>query len=469
VPTQQGNYNYNPAVIDEGNVIKVWWCSGAVSQLRDYIWYEEYDKSTRTWSHLQSVLAPGTNPKDWDTFSVCHPGIVEGSWPGAPGGQNYKYALYYTSTNDALGTVVGNSIGVAFSTDGIRWSDQHASYNPIIRQKIPHVKGTFGAGQAAAWSRGGSAVTLFWTDTTALGPGASRILVANSSDGIHFSSPTIVSQDGGPAYWKSDFVFDETVQPPMVYSSQPINFRIAPVPAKVDTYNFGIYRMPEADLLAGRGHWQQLGIIDTNLTGLPLNFEPGIVRSPSGGVVGEPNKNGIQVMFGGGGQTPDTWRLVSVTLKVGAKPVLPFRRYANAPSGQPVSYWVTTGFVPPDYTETPPNGNAMKPVVLGYLDLNPVPGEVPLYDCQSGSAILPVTSDGVLTDSSADRFVSLDSSCEGANVIGLNGYLFSQQPPGIATQPLYRCRASQSSRYVSQDPKCEGHVNEKLLGYAASS
>jgi hypothetical protein len=111
----------------------------------------------------------------------------------------------------------------------------------------------------------------------------------------------------------------------------------------------------------------------------------------------------------------------------------------------------------------------MTPVDLGYLDLNPSAGEVPLYNCQRGSAILPVTPDGVLTDSSADRFVSLDSSCEGANVIGLSGYLFSQQPPTIATEPLYRCQASQSSHFVSHDPKCEGHVTEKLLGYAASS
>jgi hypothetical protein len=463
VPTQPGNYNYSPSVMEDGNVIKFWWCSAVPSQATDHIWYEEYDKSTKAYSHLQSVLAPGVNRTDWDTFGACHPTVIRGSWSGGPGGQNFSYAMYYVSTNTSLGGGSGNSIGVVFSTDGIAWVGQHASYNPIIRQRVPNVKGSYGAGLPAAWSNGGSSVTLFWTDTTAQAHGtgfAPRVFIAVAKDGIHIPTPTrTVSQDGAPAFWKNDFAFDDSANPPMVYSAQAIEFRPAvPAPGKNETFNFGLYRIPKDQFLAGTGHWEQLGVIDTNLTGLPLNFEPGLLRTPPGGFAGDVTKDGIPAYFGGGGQTPDTWGLRSVILKSSPKTLL-FRQYSMKPSGGSVSYWATTGFVPPSFRRP------ASPIDLGYLDLNPQSAdEVPLYGCQSGP--LKVTAPGELTDATADRFVSLEASCGGTNVLGTNGYLFPQAPAGTPVQALYSCRPDPSSHFVSRDAKCNGQASGELLGYA---
>jgi len=463
IPTEPGSYNYSPAVLDEGNVIKVWWCSAVPDAATDNIWYQEYDKQTKKATSRRSVLQVG-KPGDWDTFGVCHPSVIRGSWPGAPGGGAFTYAMYYTSTNVAQGGGSNNSTGVVFSTDGINWSGQHDKYNPMIKQKVRDVAGTYGAGLPAAWSRGGSAVTLFWIDTTAIktdDPNSpdgyrSQAVFADSADGKKFGPTKTVSQNGAPAYWKNDYAFDDSVQPPMVYSAQALNFRQGKGKEdKNETFNFGLYRVPMDELLAGGGKWEQLAVVDTNLTGFPLNFEPGLSRTGEGKVAPTVGKDGLRVWFGGGGQSPFTWGLRSETLKLGVGR-LPLRRYSSG-SGGAKSYWVTTGFVPPAYR----SGGA-KPTTLGLLDSRPADGLVPLYACQRGP--LTTTPEGQLTGVGADRFLSLES-CTGAEPLGTNGYVFATAPSGTRTKPLYACKDGQA-QFLSNDPKCEGKIVERLLGYA---
>lgn len=465
IPVEPGSYNYSPAVIDEGKVIKAWWCSAVPDAATDNIWYQEYDKATKKASNRRSVLQVG-HTGDWDTFGVCHPSVIRGSWPGAPGGGEFTYALYYTSTNVAQGGGSNNSTGVVFSTDGITWSGQHDRYNPMIKQKVKNVPGTYGAGLPSAWSRGGSAVTLFWIDTTAVktdDPASpdgyrSQAVVADSADGKKFDPPRTISQNGAPAYWKNDFAFDDSTQPAMVYSAQAATFRAGKgKDDKNETYNFGLFRIPMQDLLSGGGTWEQLAVVDTNLTGLPLNFEPGLVRTGEGKIAGDVKKDGLGVWFGGGGQTPSSWALHAVSVDVdGGR--MPLRRYSRKAGGA-TSYWVTTGFVPAAFRTADPD-----PDVLGSLDIKAGTGLVPLYACQRGP--LTTTASGELTGEGADRFVSLDP-CTGAEPLGVNGYLFSAAPSGEKTKPLYACKDGQA-QFVSNDAKCDGKAVERLLGYARS-
>lgn len=459
VPTEPGSYNYSPAVLDEGDVIKAWWCSARPEAATDNIWYQEYNKKTKQYSGRRSVLQTGTTG-DWDTFGVCHPSVIRGSWPGGPGGQPFTYALYYTSTNVANGGGSNNSTGVVFSTDGITWSGQHDRYNPMIKQKVANVRGTYGAGLPSAWSNGGSAVTLFWIDTTSVKSDdpaspdgySSRGIVATSKDGVHFDAPTLLSTNGAPAYWKNDYAFDDSSTPPMAYSVQAITFRSGNGrDEKNETLNFGFFRIPKDQLLAGTGQWQQLGIIDTALTGLPLNFEPGLVRTAEGKVAGDVAKDGVRVWFGGGGQTPATWGLRSMTLTLDQHQ-LPLRRYTTSGAGP---YWVTTGFVPGSF-----RSGAAKAVILGLLDTRPGSGLVPLYACQRGPLV--TTPTGELTGAGADQFASLEP-CPGTNMLGISGYLSPSAGP--KTEPLYACKDGQA-QFVSNDPKCDGKAVERLLGHA---
>ena len=57
------------------------------------------------------------------------------------------------------------------------------------------------------------------------------------------------------------------------------------------------------------------------------------------------------------------------------------------------------------------------------------------------------------------------SACEGARILGTNGYGYSKPVAGLNLVPLYRCSTS-ADDFVSNDAGCEGHAAGQLLGYA---
>ena len=118
------DYNYSPSVIQSGSVQQFWWCSAAKnpndsSQHADSILYESMDTLTHTNYGPVAVLAE--TPGAWDEAYTCNPRVVRGLFQNPLGdGQTYSYAMYYVGTATIYG--VNNSIGVAFSQDGIHWN-----------------------------------------------------------------------------------------------------------------------------------------------------------------------------------------------------------------------------------------------------------------------------------------------------------------------------------------------------------
>jgi len=105
---------------------------------------------------------------------------------------------------------------------------------------------------------------------------------------------------------------------------------------------------------------------------------------------------------------------------------------------------VTTGWI------NPAIGFKME-MTLGHLYESPQQGAtVPLYGCKRGAT---------------DYFVSLDHNCEGARILGKNGYGYAQPVAGRNLVPLYRCSTA-TDHFVSRDAKCEGQTTDELLGYA---
>ncbi|MFH8224062.1 hypothetical protein ACH4C2_33725 [Streptomyces sp. NPDC018057] len=113
-------------------------------------------------------------------------------------------------------------------------------------------------------------------------------------------------------------------------------------------------------------------------------------------------------------------------------------RYVNG-SGD---HYSATGSVPPGYRAEGP---------LGQLDLVREPGTHPLYACQNG----------------AEEFSSVRDDCEGSSRIALLGHLYdSPAPDGPPMLAVYRCKdGTAGEHFDSTDPKCEGKVQESLLGY----
>jgi hypothetical protein len=63
-----------------------------------------------------------------------------------------------------------------------------------------------------------------------------------------------------------------------------------------------------------------------------------------------------------------------------------------------------------------------------------------------------------------DYFVSLDSGCEGARILGVNGYAYSGRVAGLNLLALYRCSTGHD-HFASTNSNCEGQTAQELLGY----
>jgi hypothetical protein len=439
------NYDYGPSIIQQGNTRQYWWCGEGTDPLTgmatDTIYYRTYNVSTGLYSPITMVLYPSQGPGVWDEAYTCDPSVIRGSFIDPDNGQNYTYAMYYTATDRGPGGIdagtsldgTNNRIGVAFSNDGLSWVKY--AQNPVIFPQIIPTD-AYGAGQAATYNGGGeTGLSLFYTDTsTSVG---TRMWIRHSSDGLHFSAPTLISNQGmladqQPGMANSDFAYDYTSE--QFYAALGLPGRSG----DRDTYHIGLYRVAASDLMNGQGTWEALGFIDTNLTGSYLNASPGLVRDPAGNIT--PFLPSVEVVFTEGTNDPGTWDLSSATWNPTANTFL-FKRYYNASI---TSHWVTTGFIASGYTYES---------TLGYLYTSPQTGTIALYGCVAGGF------------GGTDHFVSTDPGCEGQFVLGFNGWIYSSPPAGISTVALYRCYTG-IDHFVSTDPGCEGRKTESLLGYA---
>jgi hypothetical protein len=446
-------YDYSPSVIQTGSSAQVWWCGFAQnpensSQTSDTIQYSTIDLTTGNVSDPVTVM--GETPGAWDSAYICNPQVVEGTFADPLGdGRTYTYAMYYVGT--ALESGFANSIGVAFSNDGLHWNKDP---QPVIRT------GTqihYGVGQPAPYnSDQKSGIWLFYEDSNAASGAVHQW--ATSADGVHFTlKGQLTTQGLNPNYplasW-GDMAYD----PETHYFYAVFNMNLRQPWTTGNEQERGqlgvtLYRIPEDSLLSGVTPWQELHSFDTNATGYESNFIAGFVRDGYGNVnVGA--YPSIQLFTSisnpraawdatpasrSSTSTPNTWD-VGVDSWTPGRPLLALNRYRNASVHE-----VTTGYIDP-------NGGFTLESTLGHLYEGPQNGaNLALYACRSGNA---------------DFFVSSDHDCEDKLVLGLEGYAYAQAPAGQTTVPLYRC-ATGNDHFVSTDPKCEGHAQPgQLLGYA---
>ena len=455
-----GVYNYSPSIIQTGSVQQFWWCGQGTnpnnpSQETDTIQYESVNLSTGGWVGPYTVLAE--TPGAWDSAYTCNAQVVKGNFNDPLGnGNNYTYAMYYVGTNQNAGTL--NSIGVAFSNDGVTW----AKYPTPVITYNPNDSG-YGVGQPAPYnSNGASAITLLYETTY---PSESHIY-ATSTDGIHFTTQGTITTNGltevgtaGQSSYSSptwgDAAYDDSTG--NWYAVFNMNVRNPTTVGGVTErgqYGVIVYKIPALSLLTGATAWQQVFTADTNLTGYESNFIPGFLRDEYGNVnvsgtypqieiytsasIPQPAWNATPATRGSSGGT-GYWNIAWNVWTPNA-PLGPFHRYYNG-----TVHEVTTGWIDP-------NGGFNLESTLGYLYESPQTGfTTPVYGCVAGND---------------NYFVSLDSNCEGQIFLGIDGYLSSSAGSGLVA--LYRCRTS-VDHFVSEDPNCEGQIYESLIGYAPAS
>jgi hypothetical protein len=450
VAGRAGIYDYSPSVIQTGNVVQIWWCgsddnASDRTQISDSIQYESINLTTN--AHDGPVPVLGETQSAWDSAYTCNPKVIRGSFANPLGnGQTYSYAMYYVATDSIEG--YNNSIGVAFSNDGINWKKYP---QPII---TPATLGNYGIAQPALYnSDQHTAIRMFYEEYYSTVQHAEAI----SSDGVHFTTVGTLTTKGldpnNPLPSWGDMAFDP--QTGYWYAAFNLPDRDPSTTGgflERGQYGIELYRIPDASLLSGATPWQLLTIIDTNLTGYESNFIAGFARDSFGNLnVGSyptltlytsisnppPPWNASPALAGIYGNI-GSWD-ISTAAWVPGQPLRAFNRYFNQ-----TVHEVTTGWIDP-------KGGFTLQSTLGHLYESPQQGAtVPFFGCKNGST---------------DYFVSLDVGCEGSRILGTNGYGYAKPVAGLKLVALYRCSTG-ADDFVSQDPGCEGQATGKLLGYA---
>ena len=442
---REGIYDYSPSVIQSGNLEQIWWCGSAynptdTTQFSDSIEYESINLVTQ--AHYGPVPVLAETQGAWDSVFTCNPKVIGGSFTNPLGdGESFTYAMYYVATGSPTGA--DNAIGVAFSNNGISWKKYP---HPIIPTDMQN---SYGVGQPAVFNdQQHGVIRMFYEDCC----NTISHYEAVSSDGVHFSTlgalttiglePSNLSwgdmaYDPGSGYWYAGF--NTTDRDPSTTGGV----------VERGQYGIVLYRIKDASLLTGAPPWELLTNIDTNLTGYESNFLPGFVRDMYGNLVPSP---AIQMLpsisnppppwnaspaSAGTSASIANWKISSFAWTPNPSPVA-LNRYFNQ-----TTHEVTTGWIDP-------NGGFSLQSTLGHLYQSSQQGAtVPFFGCKSGST---------------DYFVSLDGACEGARMLGVDGYAYSQPVEGLNLVALYRCKTS-TDHFVSTDPKCEGSWTQERLGY----
>ncbi len=444
-----GHYNYSPSVIETGNTRQIWWCSYGMnpsdeSQNSDAIYYASVNVSTLDYTSPVLVLAE--TPGKWDSAYTCNPKVIGGAFENPLGdGQNYSYALYYVGT---AAINAPNSIGVAFSNDGIHWNKYP---QPVI---LSTSQTGYGVGQPAVYNADHkAAITMFYEDSN---PTLHHV-AAVSTDGVHFTVQGALTSNGldpdDPYASWGDMSYDSKTGEWYAVFNRPLR-PPSSTAGVIERGQYGVelYKIPQNALLTGTTPWQQLVTTDTNMTGFESNFIAGFVRDPYG-TINVASYPTIQMYTSLSYPQPDweatpaeaansagiaTWILMPTQWVPEDGAAIPFNRYFNKDVHE-----VTTGWISPI-------GGFHLQEVVGHLYPNPLHGAaVPFYSCKGGQK---------------DYFVSLDIGCEGQRILGKNGYGYSQPVSGVNLVALYRCSTGYD-HFVSKDPKCEGHTTDELLGY----
>ncbi|WP_158892169.1 beta-xylosidase [Amycolatopsis anabasis] len=153
-------YNYGPTVmVDGGGRMRMWWCSqyGDAAPPGDDILYAESANLdgpfTGPGGGVPKAVLSG-NPGGFDGAHTCDPSVIR---------VNGTYLLYYTGA--AGDHALGNSIGLATSTDGVTWTRANHGDPIVTPAHDVHRANLYGAGQPAAVFLDGWFYLMF-TDTT---------------------------------------------------------------------------------------------------------------------------------------------------------------------------------------------------------------------------------------------------------------------------------------------------------------
>jgi hypothetical protein len=446
-----GRYNYSPSILESEGKRRFWWCSEGANpadhsqKKTDTIFYQSVNVADNQ-ADGPPILVLAETPGTWDSSFTCNPRVIGGRFHNPLGdGQTYTYAMYYVATASPAG--LNNSIGVAFSNDGVSW---RKFPHPIIPSSTPD---GYGVAQPVLHNDDRkSLVWMFYEDSYP----TTHHVAAISTDGVHFSVQGTITSNGlnpdNPEPGWGEMAYEPKEGEWYAIFNRPVRPTTS-TGGILERGNYGVelYKIREGSLLAGGSSWQQLTTMDTNTTGFESNFIAAFVHDAYGNL-DLVSQNNIRMYTSisyppprweatpeEAGESADqsNWILFPMEWTPSTDPTVPLDRYFNGTVHQ-----VTTGWISPD-------GKFQLESLLGHLYRNRFQGGLPFYSCKADRT---------------DYFVSLDVACEGHRILGTEGYAYPKDISGRNLVALYRC-STDRDHFVSKDPKCEGHKTDILLGY----
>jgi hypothetical protein len=188
-------YNYGPTVMIDGGHTRMWWCSqyGSAPPPGDDILYAEAPTLDGPFAAPKAVLS-GSGNGSFDSLHTCDPSVIR---VGA------TYYLYYTGA--AGDHALGNSIGVATSTDGVTWTRVNGGRPILGPSDDVRRDNVYGAGQPSVVYLDGWYYLMF-TDTTgrAAGWNGAGQFVVRSKDPVFASGVEALGEHGFAAVAGTD-------------------------------------------------------------------------------------------------------------------------------------------------------------------------------------------------------------------------------------------------------------------------
>ncbi|MGI8905642.1 MAG: hypothetical protein ACR2IE_04025 [Candidatus Sumerlaeaceae bacterium] len=283
-------YCYAPALIRENGQDIVLACQNArPGVIRDelILLRPGADGSATT----RSILAGGAGSA-WDSFHVCDPSVVSGSFGFR--GDKYAHALFYLG-NDADASI-NNQVGVAFSNT---WEGPwHRLPNPLVASAPG---GGWGVGQPSAVYDGQGRLLLFYTKEIPWTYGYVREIDLRDADeprpGAEHPLPAggVRTTSGRADYWNN---FD------VAYDSSRDRFLAIrerhPYPRDEPNHisdSLEILSIRAASLFKPDAAWQVEGRLSPAVTGHPRNHNACLERTARGAL---PTPGRIRVLFSTG-------------------------------------------------------------------------------------------------------------------------------------------------------------------------
>jgi hypothetical protein len=272
-------YEYAPAIVVEGETEHVFACANVVSgEIRDHIVHHRYVGGREVASDV--ALRPAEEKQRFDSFHVCDPEIVAGSF--GYDGHVFRFALLYTGNDKPLAK--GNRIGMALADtlDG-----------PWQRTAEPLVSFDFSGDEEKSWGVGqpaavnldhGDGFLLFYTEGARAGTRTLQRPVRWSREGsaVTLGAPRTVptgelrQTDGKTPDFLNNAAIAYVQDTHEFIAIRPVR-PLPSTPPRTIGASEEIDALAE-DALARGGPWRKLVVIGPALTKAPRNHNAGIVK-----------------------------------------------------------------------------------------------------------------------------------------------------------------------------------------------